>query len=71
MHDYELLELLLTFPIPRKNVKPVAKKQIDELGGLLGVLDADQQQPEQLKGKGVITASLIRLVKIALHILFI
>ena len=28
LHDYELLELLLTFSIPRRDVKPVAKKLI-------------------------------------------
>ncbi|MEE8044274.1 MAG: DNA repair protein RadC [Thermodesulfobacteriota bacterium] len=63
MHDYELLELLLTFSIPRRDVKPVAKKLINKFGSLPGVLDADQDELEKLKGLGPMSASLIRLVK--------
>ncbi len=63
MHDYELLELLLTFSIPRRDVKPVAKKLISEFGGLSGVLDADQKKLEGLQGVGSMSAALIRLVK--------
>ncbi len=63
MHDYELLELLLTFSIPRRDVKPVAKKLISTFGSLPGVLDADQKELEKLSGVGSMSASLIRLVK--------
>ena len=38
--DYELLELLLTFAIPRRDVKPLAKKLLHRFGNLKGVLDA-------------------------------
>ena len=35
LHDYEQLELLLTFVIPRKDVKPVAKNLVaSQLGDL-------------------------------------
>ncbi len=63
MHDYELLELLLTYSIPRRDVKPVAKKLIEKFGGLSGVLDAGQKELEAVKGLGAMSASLIRLVK--------
>lgn len=63
MHDYELLELLLTYSIPRRDVKPVAKMLISEFGSLSGVLDAEPQKLEELKGVGTMTATLIRLVK--------
>jgi len=63
MHDYELLELLLTFSIPRRDVKPVAKKLIETFGNLPGVLDADQKELEKLNGVGSMSASLIHLVK--------
>ncbi len=63
MHDYELLELLLTFSIPRRDVKPVAKMLISRFGGLSGVLDADQKKLEELTGVGAMSATLIRLVK--------
>jgi DNA repair protein RadC len=38
MYDYELLELLLTFSIPRRDVKPVAKKLISKFGSLAGTI---------------------------------
>ena len=63
MHDYELLELLLTYSIPRRDVKPVAKKLIEKFGSLSGVLDAEQKELEAEKGLGAMSASLIRLVK--------
>lgn len=63
MHDYELLELLLTYSIPRRDVKPVAKKLLSEFGSLSGVLDADPRKLEGLSGVGSMSATLIRLVK--------
>ncbi len=63
MHDYELLELLLTYAIPRKDVKPYAKDLIDRFGSLSGVLDAGQKELEEVAKVGPISAILIRLVK--------
>ncbi|NBB99007.1 MAG: DNA repair protein RadC [Alphaproteobacteria bacterium] len=40
MPDYELLELLLFRAIPRQDVKPLARRLIDEFGDLAGVLSA-------------------------------
>mgnify|MGYP002857205591 CR=1 FL=1 len=40
MPDYELLELLLTMAIPRRDVKPLAKKLIILFGNLAGVINA-------------------------------
>jgi DNA repair protein RadC len=58
-----MLELFLAFSMPRRDVKPLAKKLIEKFGGMLGVLDTDQQQLEQLNGLGFMSTSLIRLVK--------
>jgi len=63
MHDYELLELLLTYAIPRKDVKPYAKDLIKRFGSLSGVLDARQEELEEVVKVGPISAILIRLVK--------
>jgi len=63
LHDYELLELLLTYAIPRKDVKPLAKKLIEQFGSLSGVLDAQQRELEDDAGLSSTTATLIRLVK--------
>ena len=38
--DYEALELLLTYAVPRRDVKPLAKRLIKRFGSLQGVLDA-------------------------------
>jgi DNA repair protein RadC len=63
MLDYEILELLLTYAIPRKDVKPVAKELIRHFGGLSGVLDASQEELETVLQIGPISSTLIRLVK--------
>ncbi len=63
MHDYELLELLLTYAVQRKDVKPIAKRLIERFGSLAGVLDASQKELEAVTDVGSISATLIRLVK--------
>ena len=39
--DYELLELLLTYSIPRRDVKPVAKKLLNKFGSLSNIIHAE------------------------------
>jgi DNA repair protein RadC len=63
LHDYELLELLLTFAIPRLDVKPPAKRLIERFGSLNGVLDGSQAELADVRGVGPTSAILIRLVK--------
>lgn len=41
LQDYELLEVVLFAAIPRRDVKPLAKKLLAECGGLWGLLHAD------------------------------
>ena len=43
MPDYEVLELLLTMAIPRRDVKPLAKKLISKFGDIGGVIKAPAQ----------------------------
>jgi DNA repair protein RadC len=38
--DYEVLELLLSFSILRKDVKPLAKHLLREFGSIKGVMEA-------------------------------
>ncbi len=71
MPDYELLELVLTLAIPRRDVKPLAKSLIDHFGGFAGVIAADRAALENVKGMGegavaalkVIEAAAIRLAR--------
>lgn len=62
-HDYEILELLLTYAIPRIDVKPIAKDLLEHFGSLSGVLDATQQEIEEVAGVGPSSSTLIGLVK--------
>lgn len=62
-HDYELLELLLTYGIPRRDVKPIAKALIKRFGSFSGVLDASEKELLEVAGMGSISSILIRLVK--------
>ena len=34
VYDYEVLELLLTYAIPRKDVKPIAKELLERFGSI-------------------------------------
>jgi DNA repair protein RadC len=62
-HDYEVLELLLSYAIPRQDVKPLAKELLNNFGSLKGIMDAGKDSLEKVKGVGGHTAILIRLIK--------
>ena len=66
MPDYELLELLLGYAIPRGDVKPLAKQLLSAttLGGLVS---RDPEDLARLPGLGPHTASLLALVR-TLHL---
>ena len=66
LHDYELLELLLTYAMPRVDVKPVAKALMKRFGGFAGTMDATQGELETVAGLGPVSATLVRTVKAAL-----
>ncbi len=62
-HDYEAVELLLTYAIPRRDVKPLAKRLIEKFGGLRGLFDASHEELSKVRGVGSHTAVLLRLIK--------
>jgi DNA repair protein RadC len=62
-HDYEVLELLLSYAISQKDVKPLAKELISKFGSLKGIMDAEKDSLEKVKGIGAHTAILIKLIK--------
>lgn len=63
MHEYEALELLLTYAIPRRDVKPIAKYLLNRFDGLRGVIDAPLDELKQAEHLGPSSATLIKLVK--------
>ena len=60
-HDYELVEYLLTLTIPRADTKPLAKRLIDDFGGIGSLLGASA---ESLRKEGL-TDTTIAALKIA------
>ena len=62
-HDYEVLELLLTYAIPRKDVKPIAKRLLKQFKTLAGVFDAQVQELQTVEGLGKESAQFLKLVK--------
>lgn len=55
-HDYEVLELLLTFIFRQGDVKPLAKELIKTFGSFSMVLDAPPEELENVKGMGKASA---------------
>ena len=60
--DHEVVELLLTYAIPRRDVKPIARSLLDRFGSLAGVLDADPRHLGEVEGVGPTAATLLHLV---------
>jgi DNA repair protein RadC len=63
LQDYELLELLLTYAIPRADVKPLAKDLLKHFGSFPGVLDASPAALMEVLGLTEVSATLLPLVK--------
>ncbi len=70
LHDHEALELLLTYAIPRRDVKPLAKALLREFGSFDAVFDATEYELGRVPGIGENAAALILLNKaICIHYL--
>jgi len=63
LHIYEVLELLLTYALPRRDVKPLAKKLLKEFKSFRGVLSAAPEELQNIQGLGKHTSTLIKLVR--------
>jgi len=61
--DHELLELLLTYAIPRRDTKLLAKKLLEQFGTLGRVFEAEPAALEQVDGIGPQAATLISLIR--------
>lgn len=59
--DYEVIELILTYAIPRKDVKPLAKQLIRHFGSFAAVFDASVAELQQVNGIGEKAALLLTL----------
>ncbi len=63
LHEYEAVELLLTYAVPRQDVKPRAKALLERFGSLKGILDAEAEDLQDVPGIKGASATLFRLLK--------
>lgn len=63
--DYELLELVLFRAIPRRDVKPLAKKLIETFGSFAGVISAETQRLGDIAGLGESAIAELKIVQAA------
>lgn len=61
-HSYEILELLLTYAIPRKDVKSIAKTLLVKYKGLENIIFADMDSLKVSEGIGGETAVFLKLI---------
>lgn len=62
MADHQVLELLLTYALPRVDVNPVAHQLLDRFGTLEQVLSAQPDQLQQVQGIGSSAAVFLSLL---------
>ena len=60
--DYEVMELLLCYAIPRGDVNGLAHRLIDSFGSLAGALDASPDELKRIPGMGEHSVILLGLV---------
>ena len=65
--DYELLELVLFRAIPRKDVKPIARRLLDVFGDFNHVLSADPHRLQGVEGVGLAVMTELKIVEAAAH----
>jgi DNA repair protein RadC len=63
LSDHEVLELLLTLCIPRRDVKGPAKRLLARFGSLRGVLDARPEDLDAVPGIGSVTPVALRIIR--------
>ncbi len=61
-HDHEVLELVLSYAIPRRDVKSIARELMEKFGSLAAVFDAPRVSLEQINGVGAHAAILINTI---------
>lgn len=63
MADYEVLELLLFFVLPRVDTRPLAHRLLREFGSLHGVFFASATELRMVEGVGESTAMMLSMLK--------
>lgn len=61
--EHEILELLLTYALPRKDTKPLAWALLKNFGSLANVLDASAEELSSVKGMGPSSALFLKIIR--------
>jgi DNA repair protein RadC len=64
--DYELLELLLAYAIPRKDTKTLAKILVERFGSFAAVLDQPREKLLEVEGVGLQTVTFLLALRSAM-----
>lgn len=70
LHDYEIVELLLTYCIPRRDVKPIAKDLMKRYRKIEDILKADVRELQRIDGLGSGSALFLNLIGDMVKIFF-
>ncbi|MDR1435660.1 MAG: Mov34/MPN/PAD-1 family protein [Puniceicoccales bacterium] len=65
---HEVVELLLTFSIPRRDVKRQAHELLEQFGSISAILDADCDELEKINGIGQLTVHFLALIRSLAHV---
>lgn len=68
--EYEILELLLTYAIPRKDTKDLAKNLLKKFGSIEKVITAKKEDLEEVEGLGKASISFLKLMGELPHIFY-
>lgn len=69
-HDYEVLELLLTYVFPNRDTKPIAKDLLKKFKTLAGVFSAEKEELQEIKWVGERTVVYLKLLNDTLGFIF-
>jgi DNA repair protein RadC len=68
MADHEVVEILLTLAIPRKDVKERAKALLARFGNLKGIFDAPLEELRAIHGIGSVAPTAFRIIREAANL---
>jgi len=63
LQEYEIIEFLLTYIIPQKDVKPIAKELLNRFGSIKGIFEAKEEELKSIKFIKEKFIALIKLIK--------
>lgn len=68
MAEHEIVEILLTLTLPRKDIKKPAKDLLARFGDLRGILDASADELKTIYGIGAVAPIAFRIIKEAANL---